>query len=50
MRLEGWHAMVFVATFLATAVVVVAVTLIVLWAMRLPTRRNNGRDRGSSRP
>lgn len=50
MRLEGWHAMVFLATLLVAALVVVAVTLIVLWTVRWAKRRNNGDGSGSSLP
>ncbi|MDI3214095.1 transposase family protein [Arthrobacter sp. AL12] len=34
MRVEGWHVMLFLATLLAVAAVIVAVTLVVLWTVR----------------
>jgi heme/copper-type cytochrome/quinol oxidase subunit 2 len=42
MRLEGWHVMVFLAMLLVVAAVVVAVTLIVLWTVRLVRKRKSG--------
>lgn len=39
MRLEGWHAGVFLAMLLAVAAVVVAGTLIVLWTVRQARKR-----------
>ncbi len=41
MRLEGWHVVVFLALLLAAGVVV-AVTLIVLWTVRIARKRNSG--------
>jgi hypothetical protein len=43
MRLEGWHVVVFLALqLLLAAGVVVAVTLIVLWTVRIARKRNSG--------
>lgn len=42
MRLEGWHAMLFMAMLLVVAVVVVAVTLLVRWTLRRAWRKDNG--------
>lgn len=45
MRLEGWHVMVFLA-MLVVAVVVVAVTLLVRWTLRLARRKNGENGSG----
>ena len=42
MRLEGWNVMVFLAMLVLAAAVVVAVTLIVLWTVRLFRNRRHG--------
>jgi heme/copper-type cytochrome/quinol oxidase subunit 2 len=50
MRLEGWHAMLFLAMLVMAVVVVVAVTLIVVWTVRWANKRNSGGGPGSSLP
>jgi len=42
MRLEGWNVMVFLTMLVLLAAVVVAVTLIVLWTLRLVRKRRSG--------
>jgi hypothetical protein len=42
MRLEGWNVMVFLVMLVLAAAVVVAVTLIVLWAVRLVRKHRSG--------
>jgi heme/copper-type cytochrome/quinol oxidase subunit 2 len=42
MRFEGWNAMVFLAMLLTLAAVVVFVTFIVLWTVRLVRKREPG--------
>ncbi|MDQ0820758.1 heme/copper-type cytochrome/quinol oxidase subunit 2 [Arthrobacter sp. V4I6] len=46
MRLEGWHVMVFLAMLLLAVAVVVAVTLVVLWTVRLVRKRQSGGGHG----
>jgi hypothetical protein len=42
MRLEGWNVKVFLMMLVLGAVVVVPVTLIVLWTVRLVRKRRSG--------
>jgi Flp pilus assembly protein TadB len=41
MRLEGWNIMVLLVMVVTAAVVVLAVTLLVRWTLRLARRREN---------
>lgn len=50
MRLEGWHAMVFLAMSLMVVAVIVGLTLLVMWTVRRAWKRSSGEDSGSSIP
>jgi hypothetical protein len=39
MRLEGWHVLLLLSTLVLAAAVVVAVTLLVRWTLRIARRR-----------
>jgi hypothetical protein len=48
MRLEGWNILVLLVMLVTAAVVVVAVTLLVRWTLRLSRRWENGGSGGPS--